>query len=139
MEINLNAYRVLYYLVRTCLALFGALMLMGAVVRLLYPDIVYSESQRTLRLNVLLDVTFLIYGSLLLAPFRWLIHRFVFPVAMVAFGCGILWMIYASAGSVTGVIQGRKSLLALPVAVIYVALSLVAPVTLLLRRRTKAR
>jgi hypothetical protein len=128
---SVAADRALYYFLRSCLALLGLFFLAS----LLYPDVVHSESSRPSWQNVFLDVALLLYGSLLLVPFRWLRQSPLFPVALLVFTLGVLWAVYAGLSDLVGLAQGRKSWLLLPASAIFVVLALIAPAALLMWRR----
>ena len=126
--------RGLYYFLRAGLALLGLFLIASSFFSLLYSDVVYSEPSRPSWQNVLLSVAFLLYGSLLLVPFRWLRQPPLFPVALLVFSLGGLWAAYAGLSGLVGLAQGRKSWLMLPASAIFVVLALIAPLALLMRR-----
>ena len=101
---------------------------------MIYPDVVHSESARPSWQNALFDLAFLLYGSLLLIPFRWLKQAFLFPFALLVFALGILWAAYVGLTGLVGLVQGRKSWLILPVSVIFMMLTLLAPAALIGRQ-----
>jgi len=132
---SITTNRTLYYFLRACLALLGLLMVGLSLFSMLYPDIVHSESSRPSWHSYLFDVALLLYGLLLLVPFRWLKRPLVFPFAMLVFALGVLWAAYASLSGLAGLAQGRKSWLILPASAIFVVLAMIAPAALMVRRR----
>ena len=132
---NFTSNRPLYYFLRACLALLGLFLVSSSLFSLLSPDIIHSESTRPSWQNTLLDVALLLYGLLLLVPYRWLRRRGIFPFALLIFAVGVLWAVYVSFSGLIGLAQGRKSWVVLPVSAIFVALALIAPVALMMRKR----
>ncbi len=132
---SITTNRTLYYFLRASLALLGLLLVGLSLFSMLYPDIVHSESSRPSWQSYLFDVALLLYGSLLLVPFRWLKQPLVFPFAMLVFVLGVLWAAYAGLSGLAGLAQGRKSWLILPAAAIFVVLAMIAPAALMVRRR----
>ena len=132
---SVTADRALYYFLRACLALLGLFLVASALASLLYPDVVHSEPSRPSWQNVFLDVAFLLYGSLLLMPFRRLRQSPLFQGALLVFTLGVLWAAYAGLSGLVGLAQGRKGWLILPASAIFVVLALIAPAALLMRRR----
>ncbi|MCM3871221.1 MAG: hypothetical protein ND895_11085 [Pyrinomonadaceae bacterium] len=128
---SVTSSKLLYYLIRACLALLGLFLMTASVFSIFYPDIVHSESSR----SYLRDVTLMVYGGALLVPFRWLRRSFLFPLALLIFTLGVMWAVYASLPGVVGFIQGRKSWLILPVSAIFLVLAVIAPAALIMRRR----
>lgn len=135
---NVNANRALYYPLRAALALLGLFLISSALLSFLYPDIVHSESRRPVWQNTLLNAAFLLYGLLLLVPYRRLTQSFMFPVALFVFALGVLWAAYACVSGLAGLVQGRKGWLILPLSGLFVALAVGAPVALMMRRRLDA-
>jgi hypothetical protein len=115
--------------------LLGLFLMLSSLLSLLSPDVVHSESPRPFWQNALLDVAFLVYGLLLLVPYRCLRRQVIFPVALHIFAIGVLWAAYISLSSLMDLAQGRKSWLILPVSIIFVALTLIAPIVLMMRKR----
>jgi hypothetical protein len=127
-----------YYSIRACLALLGLFLVTASVFSIVYPDIVHSElSPSTIR-NFLIDVSLLVYGGLLLTPFRWLKRSFVFPFALLIFALAGLWAAYTSLEGMVGLLHGKRSWLILPVSAIFILLTLSAPGALIMRSRLDA-
>jgi uncharacterized membrane protein YhaH (DUF805 family) len=135
---SVTSTKALYYFLRAALALLGLFLVSSALFSFLSPDIAHSESQRPTWQNTLLDVAFLLYGLLLLVPYRWLRQPFLFPIALLVFALGILWAVYVGISGFVGLVQGRKSWLILPVSIIFVVLAMAAPTALMMRRRLDA-
>ena len=132
---SITTNRTLYYFLRACLALLGLLLVGVFLFSLRYADIIHTESPRPSWQIYLFNLALLLYGSLLLIPFRWLKRPPVFPFAMLVFALGVLWAAYAGISSLVGLAQGRKSWLILPAATIFVVLAIIAPAALVVRRR----
>lgn len=132
---SVTSNKHLYYSLRMCLVLLGLFLVTTSVLSFVFPTIFHSESAHSPLGDKILDFGLLVYGALLLTPFRWLKRAYVFQVTLLVFTIGILWSVYTSFASIIGLLQGRQSLLILPVSATFFLLVLMAPGALLMRRR----
>ena len=130
--------RALYYSLRASSALFGLFLVSSSIFSFVFPDIAHSESQRPPWENNALDVAFLLYGLLLLVPYRWLMQPLLFAVVLLVFTLGAMWTVYVGLTGLVGLVQGSKSWVILPVSIIFVLLAMSAPAALVVRRRFDA-
>jgi hypothetical protein len=132
---NVTSSKILYYLLRAFLVLLGLFLRTSSTLSILNPEIAHSESSDSASRNTLIDVCLLIYGGVLLVPFRWLSRSFTSPFALLGFAAGILWAAYTGMTGLVGLMQSRKSWIILPVSAVFVLLALSAPLALAMRRR----
>lgn len=130
--------QVFYWLLRACLFGLGLLLITTAVSSQLYPDIIHSESvARPFWRQLLYDGALFFYGLLLLAPHRWFLRQPFFSGKMLCLSIGVLWAAYIFLFSVVDFGRGKKSWLIVPFTFTFVLVALLAPFTLLLKRRLR--
>ena len=78
----------------------------------------------------------LAYALLLILPYRWTLRGWSYRVRLALLIVTSLWLVYAVATGVHEVLLGRKHWVAVPASVFVLALALLAPGALILRKRS---
>jgi len=128
--------KILYWLLRSSVFGLGLLLVATAAGPLVYPEVVYSEGVfRLFWQQILFDVILLFYGLLLLAPHRWFLRQPFFIGKMLFLSVGFFWAAY---GFFSIVYFGRseKNWFIITFSSIVVLLTLLAPFTLVFKRRS---
>ncbi len=77
----------------------------------------------------------LAYALLLILPYRWSVRGWAFRVRLTLLLVASLWLCYGAATGMYGFIQGRKHWLIVPASVLILGLAILAPATLVARRK----
>ena len=127
---------MIYWILRVSAVILGLLMISSSLSSLVFPDIIHSEAPYRLAWQqIILDIAFLIYGLLLLVPHRWFIRNPLFIGKLLLLGIGVLWFFYVAVTSFLEFSQGRKHWLIVPVSIAMILLGLIAPLSLVLKKR----
>jgi membrane protein YdbS with pleckstrin-like domain len=78
----------------------------------------------------------LAYALLLVLPYRWSVDGWSYRIRLTLLLAGSLWLVVAIAIAVRDVLLGRKHWVAIPASLFVLALAVLAPVALILRRRS---
>ena len=76
------------------------------------------------------------YALLLVLPYRWSVRGWAFGVRFTLLVLTSLWLCYVVASGIYGLIQGEKHWLVAPTSVLVLGLAILAPATLVARRRS---
>jgi hypothetical protein len=132
-----------YYCLRLSLALFGVLMVSSGLLFLAIPDLAHSDGPPDAPPDPwgVAEMGFLLYGVLLLVPFRVLKQPPLFPLAMFVFTLSAVWTAYRTFLALIEFVRWQEALahwLLLPFLIIPLLLTLAAPRALILLRRLDA-